>query len=59
MWLAHLGFDTVTKHSDRTGAQLQTFPVQDAPEGALFDGTSIWVSNFGSDSVTKITHTEP
>jgi len=33
------------------------FHLQDGPEGILFDGTSIWVSNFNSGTVSKITHT--
>jgi hypothetical protein len=35
------------------------YPVGDSPVGVLFDGTSIWVANFGSDTVTKITLNQP
>jgi len=29
------------------------------PEDILFDGTSIWVANYGSGTVSKITRTSP
>ncbi len=39
------------------GAIEKTYRVGGLPDRILFDGTSIWVSNYGGDSVTRITPT--
>jgi len=38
------------------GQVLRTFPTGRHPGGILFDGDSIWCSNYLSSSVTKIVH---
>jgi YVTN family beta-propeller protein len=39
---------------DQDLAKPATIPVGNGPEGVAFDGTNIWVTNFGSDNVTRI-----
>src|SRR4051812_43910714 len=36
------------------GKILGTFPTQIGPIGMAFDGANVWVSNYDSDSLTKI-----
>ena len=46
----------MTKVSSADGTVLGSFPVGDGPNGIAFDGTNIWVANFFSDDVTKLTN---
>jgi YVTN family beta-propeller protein len=50
-------FSGVTKHDPDTGAILATYTSADGistPYGLAFDGTHMWVANYGNDTVTKI-----
>jgi len=49
----------VMKLRPRDGVRQHTFGTGTDPEGILFDGTSIWVTNYGSGTISKITHTSP
>ena len=49
--------DTVVRLAG--GDPTQFYPVGEFPIGVLFDGTSIWVANNESDTVTKITLNKP
>jgi len=65
IWVANLGSNTVTKlrASDGTcngvanppGSNVSacSFAVDLVPGGVAFDGANIWVTNFGSDTVSK------
>ena len=35
----------------------KTYTVEDSPFGIIFDGTSVWVANYNSATVSKITRT--
>ncbi len=39
------------------GSRQHTYSVGNYPQGILFDGTSIWVSNEDDNTVSKITQT--
>jgi DNA-binding beta-propeller fold protein YncE len=45
---------TVTKLRASDGTNLGTFTVGTSPAGVVFDGANIWVTNFGSNSVSKL-----
>ena len=45
---------TVSKIVAATGVVAATISVGDAPQGVAFDGTYIWVTNGGDDTVSKI-----
>ena len=47
--------DTVTKLLAKNGSFRNSFEVEQNPVGVLFDGSAIWVANYQSGSVTKIT----
>jgi len=38
---------------------IQNFPVVTGPFALTFDGVNIWVTNFGSNTVSKITRRAP
>jgi DNA-binding beta-propeller fold protein YncE len=44
----------VTRLRASDGANLGTFSVGTGPAGVAFDGSSIWVANVGSDTVSKL-----
>jgi DNA-binding beta-propeller fold protein YncE len=44
----------VTKLKAGTGATVGTFKVGSEPAGVAFDGASIWVTNFGGTTVSKL-----
>jgi hypothetical protein len=65
IWVANIGDNSVTKLRASTGATVGTYPVGINPNpvaggtvpagtGIVFDGTNIWVSNVGTNSVTKL-----
>ena len=56
MWITNDGYPnpTVTKMLASTGAVLGTYPVGVLPLGIVFDGTSMWIANNTSNTVTKI-----
>ena len=68
IWVANSGGSTVTQLLASTGALVSTYPVGSQPSGVIgpdsldvanpgsvaFDGTNIWVTNFYSGTVTKI-----
>jgi DNA-binding beta-propeller fold protein YncE len=39
---------------DLSACRTATVPVGPGPQGVAFDGTNIWVGNFGSNNVSKI-----
>ena len=45
---------TVTQLKASTGATLNTFTVGKEPAGVAFDGASMWVTNFGGTTVSKL-----
>jgi hypothetical protein len=51
--------NTVTRLSAEDGTYRATYAVESYPVGAVFDGTSVWVANAGSNTVDKITRTPP
>jgi hypothetical protein len=38
----------------KRGAVVNTFKVGKSPSSVIFDGTSLWVANGGSNSVSKV-----
>jgi YVTN family beta-propeller protein len=46
--------DTVSKIVAATGVVADTIVVGSGAYGVAFDGTHIWVTNYGGDSVSKI-----
>jgi len=44
----------VSKIVAATGVVAATIDVGDVPEGVAFDGTHMWVVNYGYDTVSKI-----
>jgi uncharacterized protein (TIGR03437 family) len=71
IWVANSGSSTVTQLLASTGTLVSTYPVGSQPSGVIgpdssdvanpesvaFDGTNIWVTNFYSGTVTKISPT--
>ncbi len=53
VWVTDNGANTLLK-LDNNGAILQTVAVGSGPYFPAFDGTKIWVPNFGSDSVSVV-----
>lgn len=47
----------VTKLRESNGVLVATFPVGDGPFGIAFYGGSLWVANFGSSNVMKLSVT--
>jgi DNA-binding beta-propeller fold protein YncE len=45
---------TVTKLKASTGATLNTFTVGKESAGVAFDGASVWVTNLGGTTVSKL-----
>jgi hypothetical protein len=39
---------------DLPQCQAATYPASDGPQGVAFDGTSIWISNTISDTVSEL-----
>jgi len=48
------GSSNVTKLRASDGANLGTYAVGIQPQGIAFDGANIWVTNNGSNTVTKL-----
>ena len=42
-----------TKLRSSDGANLRSFPVGSSPSYVAFDGTNIWVTNYGDNTVVK------
>ena len=41
-------------HPASTGAVVGTYAVGSNPQGVAFDGSNIWVTNYGSSTVSKL-----
>lgn len=46
------GFALATNYALPAGTA--TFLVENSPEGICFDGTNIWVANYGDQTITKL-----
>lgn len=46
--------DPVSKIDPATGAEIDAYPVGNAPIRVAFDGTHVWVTNRNDDTVSKI-----
>ncbi len=57
IWVVNNSSNNVTKLNPSTGATIGTYPVGTSPIAVAFDGTSIWVANYGSSTVTKLDST--
>ena len=44
----------MTKLLASNGATVGTYPAGSSPDGVAFDGANIWVTNYGSSTVTKL-----
>jgi len=54
VWVANNQSNTVTKLRESDGLVMATYKVGDGPFGVAFDGTSVWVANFFSQTVMKL-----
>jgi DNA-binding beta-propeller fold protein YncE len=52
--VANYGSSSVAQIEPRRGAIVNTFKVGKSPWSVIFDGTNIWVSNGGSNSVSRL-----
>ena len=56
MWVANCGSNSVTELDARTGALVRVLSAPSFgftnPDGIASDGTNVWVTNSGDDSVT-------
>jgi DNA-binding beta-propeller fold protein YncE len=54
MWVTCFDANSVYRLRAKDGAPRGIFPVQNNPTGIGFDGANVWVANYGSNSVSKI-----
>ena len=50
-WVANYGSGSVMQVEPKRGSVINTVKVGKSPASVIFDGTSIWVANGGSNSV--------